>query len=176
LSNIARIDQLDSELISLLERDARLSIGELAERLGVSRNTVQSRIRRLSNSGVLRGFAPRLDLARAGIEVEAFIALGLDQGKLDEITRRLAEIPEVTEVHTMTGREDLLVRASTTSHAELQALVQCIVALPGVGHSDTKIALTNPLPYRLGPLLAKTTRDAGWGRSTALPEGYRGEE
>ena len=173
MSNLLNIDQLDSELISLLEQDARLGIGELAERLGISRNTVQSRLRRLGEAGLLRGFSPRLDLAAAGIDVEAFVALALDQGKLDEIAQQLSAIPEVLEVHTTTGREDLLVRIGAASHAELQALIQRIVAFPGIGHSDTKIALTNPLPYRLGPLLGQVTRGVGWGRSTALPEQYR---
>lgn len=169
-----RIDRLDGELISLLEADARQSIGDLAERLGVSRNTVQSRLRRLGEAGMLRGFSPRLNLVEVGINVEAFAALALDQGKLDDVIKLLAEIPEVMEVHATSGREDLLVRLGAVSHAELQELIQRIVALPGVGHSNTTLALTTPLAYRVGPLIAKATRDAGWGRSTALPEQYRG--
>lgn len=169
-----RIDRLDGEFISLLEADARQSIGDLAERLGVSRNTVQSRLRRLGEAGMLRGFSPRLNLVEVGINVEAFAALALDQGKLDDVIKLLAEIPEVMEVHATSGREDLLVRLGAVSHAELQELIQRIVALPGVGHSNTTLALTTPLAYRVGPLIAKATRDAGWGRSTALPEQYRG--
>lgn len=167
------IDQLDSELIALLEQDARLSIGDLAGRLGVSRNTVQSRLRRLTDTGLLRSFSPRIDLVEAGIKVEAFAALALDQGKLDDIVQKLSAIPEVMEIHATTGREDLLVRLGAVSHAELQELIQQIVALPGVGHSNTTLALTTPLPYRVSPLLSKATRNAGWGRSTALPEQYR---
>ncbi len=170
LSNMLRIDRLDSELIALLERDARMSIGDLADRLGVSRNTVQSRMRRLSEAGLLHGFTPRLNLVEVGVTVEAFAALALDQGKLDEVIELLARFPEVLEVHATSGREDLLVRLGTTSHAELQDLIQRIVALPGVGHSNTTLALTTPLPYRVAPLLTKATKHAGWGRSTALPD------
>lgn len=173
MSNMARIDRLDGELISLLEQDARQSIGDLADRLGVSRNTVQARLRRLSEAGLLRGFSPRLNLEEAGISVEAFAALALDQGKLDDVIKLLAAIPEVMEIHATSGREDLLVRLGAVSHAELQDLIQRIVGLPGVGHSNTTLALTTPLPYRVGPLLGKVTKDAGWGRSTALPEQYR---
>jgi len=170
------IDRLDSELISLLEEDARQTAGDLAQRLGVSRNTVQSRLRRLGESGMLHGFTPRLDLVTTGIVVEAFAALALDQGHLDEVTALLAEIPEVMEVHTTTGREDLLVRLGAVSHAELQESIQTILSLPGVGHSNTTLALTTPLPYRIGPLLRKATRDVGWGRSTALPEQLREQQ
>ena len=173
MSNVLNIDRLDSELISLLEEDARQGIGDLAERLGVSRNTVQARLRRLSESGLLRSYAPRLDLAEAGISVEAFAALALDQGRLDDIVQQLTQIPEVMEIHATTGREDLLVRIGAVSHADLQELIQRIVGLPGVGHSNTTLALTNPLPYRIAPLLNKATQHAGWGRSTALPEHLR---
>lgn len=173
MSNMLSIDRLDGELIALLEQDARQTIGELAEKLGVSRNTVQSRLRRLSDTGMLRGFSPRLDLVEVGINVEAFAALALDQGKLDDVIDLLAEIPEVIEVHATSGREDLLVRIGAVSHADLQELIQHIVALPGVGHSNTTLALTTPLAYRVGPLITKATSGAGWGRSTALPEQYR---
>lgn len=175
MSNFANIDQLDSELIALLEQDARVSVGELASRLGVSRNTAQARLRRLRASGLLQSFAPRISFAAAGIDVEAFAALALDQGKLDQIVERLTEMPEVIEIHATTGREDLLVRIGARSHAELQELIQQILALQGVSHSNTTLALTTPLAYRVGPLLTKATRDTGWGRSTALPEQYRGE-
>lgn len=174
MSNMLSIDRLDGELISLLEQDARQTIGELAEKLGVSRNTVQSRLRRLQEARLLRGFTPRLDLVEVGINVEAFAALALEQGKLDGVIDSLAEIPDVMEIHTTSGREDLLVRIGAVSHAELQELIQRIVALPGVGHSNTTLALTTPLAYRVGPLVTQATRNAGWGRSTALPEQYRG--
>lgn len=175
LSNMLNIDRLDSELIALLERDARMSIGELAEKLGVSRNTVQARLRRLTESRLLQGFSPRLDLVEVGINVEAFAALTLDQGMLDIIVQQLAELPEVIEVHATTGRDDLLVRVGAVSHADLQQLIQQIVALPGVSHSNTTLALTTPLSYRVSPLLGKATKNAGWGRSTALPEHYRND-
>ena len=95
-------------------------------------------------------------------------------GFAEDVIELLAAIPEVMEIHATSGREDLLVRIGAVSHAELQELIQRIVALPGVGHSNTTLALTTPLTYRVGPLIAKATKGAGWGRSTALPEQYRG--
>ncbi|MCW2831903.1 MAG: AsnC family transcriptional regulator, partial [Aeromicrobium sp.] len=50
-----------------------------------------------------------------------------------------------------------------------QDIIQQIVGLPGVAHSDTTMSLTTPLPLRLGPLLDHVTREAGWGRSTPAP-------
>lgn len=161
-----KIDKLDSELISLLEKDARRSIGDLADRLGVTRNTVQARLTRLKESGALEGFMARVSLVEVGVNVEAFAALAIDQGYLDQIIQQLRTLPEVLEVHTTTGREDLLVRIGALSHADLQQIIQRVVALPGVSHSNTTLALTTPLHYRVAPLLNKTTKDSGRGRSS----------
>lgn len=164
-----RIDRLDAELIGALTRDARTGVVELAGLLGVARNTVQARLRRLQDDGLTSGFMPRVDLEAVGVSVQAFAALALDQGQLDDIVAQLAAMPHVLEVHATTGREDLLVRLGATSHAELQQLIQRIVGLPGVSHSDTTLALTTPLPYRVQPLLTHLTRSAGFGRSTPAP-------
>lgn len=164
-----RIDRLDVELIGALSRDPRTGVVELATHLGVTRNTVQARLKRLEEQDLLSGFVPQLSLAAAGVSVEAFAALALDQGHLDEIVEQLTAMPHVLEVHATTGREDLLVRLGAASHAELQELIQRIVGIPGVSHSDTKLALTTPLRYRVQPLLTHMTRSAGWGRSTPLP-------
>lgn len=164
------IDRLDARLLSALSRDARVGIGELASSLGVARNTVQARLRRLGETKVLRGYRPDIDLAAVGIAVQAFVALEIHQSELQEIARTLGDIPEVLEVHATTGREDLLVRVATSSQADLQRLVEQIVSLKGVMHSSTTLALTTPLPYRIEPLLDALTERAGWGRATPAPE------
>lgn len=163
------LDRLDAELIELLGRNARMGIAELASALGVARNTIQSRLRRLEETGLLRGFRPDLDLAAAGVTVQAFIALELEQGRLQKVVESLTAIAEVLEMHATTGREDILVRVATETQADLQELIEKIVGIPGVSHSNTTLALTTPLPYRLQPLLDKLTRARGWGRSTPAP-------
>jgi DNA-binding Lrp family transcriptional regulator len=126
-------------------------------------------VRRLEESGVLTGYQPRVDLAEAGLAVQAFVALEINQVGMASVVSGLARIPQVLEVHATTGREDLLVRVATATQAELQELVVHILAIPGVVHSSTTLALTTPLPYRVIPLLEEATRDAGWGRSTPKP-------
>ncbi|WP_457255104.1 Lrp/AsnC family transcriptional regulator [Pedococcus sp. P5_B7] len=165
---VVSIDQLDSALLAMLSRDARAGVVELASALGVTRHTVQARLQRLEALDVLRGYVPAIDLAAVGVSVEGYVALALQQGKLDDVVQRLTRIPQVLEVHAITGREDLLVRVATTDHADLQSLIQHIVAMPGVSHSNTSLALTTPLHYRIQPLLEHITRASGWGRATPL--------
>ena len=163
------MDRLDLEILRKLTDDARTGVVELSSALGVSRNTVQSRVRRLEESGVLTGYRPRVDLAKAGLAVQAFVALEINQVGMSSVVDGLARIPQVLEVHATTGREDLLVRVATGTQAELQELVVRILAIPGVAHSSTTLALTTPLRYRVLPLLDEATRDTGWGRSTPKP-------
>ena len=163
------LDRLDLEILRKLSDDARTGVVELSSALGISRNTVQSRVRRLEESGVLTGYQPRVDLAEAGLAVQAFVALEINQVGMASVVSGLARIPQVLEVHATTGREDLLMRVATATQAELQELVVHILAIPGVVHSSTTLALTTPLPYRVIPLLEEATRDAGWGRSTPKP-------
>ncbi|BDY28716.1 MULTISPECIES: Lrp/AsnC family transcriptional regulator [Mycolicibacterium] len=167
---MVHLDRLDADLIGLLERNGRMGVAELASSLGVARNTIQSRLRRLEESGLLRGFRPDIDLDAAGVAVQAFIALEVEQGRLLKIAELLTAMPEILEIHVTTGREDLLARVATESQAGLQQLIEHIVSIPGVVHSATTLTLTTPLRYRIEPLLDKLTRSRGWGRSTPAPK------
>lgn len=165
MSTLLNIDRLDAKLLAALSRDTRVGVGELASALGVARNTVQARLRKMRDTKVLRGYRPDVDLAEVGIAVQAFVAVEIHQSELKSIVRALAGIPEVLEVHATTGREDLLVRVATSSQADLQRLVEQVVSLSGVVHSNTILALTTPLPYRITPLLQSLTERSGWGRA-----------
>jgi DNA-binding Lrp family transcriptional regulator len=98
------IDRLDSALIELLAVEPRVGVLEASRRLGVARGTVQARLDRLRDSGVITGWGPTVDPAALGYEVTAFITLEIRQaGGHDPVAERLASIPEVLEVHTITG-------------------------------------------------------------------------
>jgi len=154
---VTNVDRLDVDLLTALSNDPRAGTSELAERLGVARNTAHARFRRLTDSGVLQGFDARVDLERLGLPVSAFVHLQLAQGALQEVIDSLAGIPQILEVCTTTGASDVMARLACRSHAELQALVQVILAIRGVVRSTTEIALTTPVQYRIGPLLATLT-------------------
>lgn len=168
LNETLKIDRLDAELLAALGRDARIGVVELAGSLGVARNTVQARMTRLEAAGVFEGFVPRLRLADIGVGIEAFVTLTLEQARFGEVIDQLAAIPHVMEIHVTTGHGDLLVRIAASALPELQDLVHRMVDLPGVAHSDTAVSMTNPLGYRVQPLLDEVTREAGWGRSTPV--------
>lgn len=163
------IDKLDAEILGRLTVNARIGVAELAAELGVSRNTVHIRMRRLEQSGILRGFQPIIDFAAVGMPIQALMSLELDQRRLTGIIAGLREIPEVIEVKIQAGREDLLVHVAIASLEALQELTATIVSLEGVNKTTSTFSVSTPIPYRVQPLLEQLTSDAGWGRSTPAP-------
>lgn len=166
MAEVISIDRLDSEIIARLAGNARAGIAELAGALGVARNTVHSRIRRLEEIGVLTGFRPAIDLEAVGVPVQAFIALELDQRKIETVVEALIDIPHVLEINTQAGREDLLVRVAAPTNGELQEVARQIIEIPGVRHTVTTMIVSTPLSFRTQPLLDRLTRGSGFGRST----------
>ena len=116
----------------------------------MARGTVQARLDRLQDRGVITGYGPDVDPAALGYEVTAFITLEIRQvGGHDPVAERLAAIPEVLEVHTITGPGDLLCRVVARTNADLQRVLDAIVSAEGVVRSATVISLATQVPYRI---------------------------
>jgi DNA-binding Lrp family transcriptional regulator len=150
----ATIDALDARLIALLAEEPRIGIMECARRLGVARGTVQARLDKLTERGVLRGFGPDIAPAALGFGVTAFVTLEITQSRgHDPVSAHLAGIPEVLEVHTITGSGDLLCRIVARSNADLQRVIDQVVSYHGIVRASTIIALAEQIPYRTLPLV-----------------------
>jgi len=148
------LDDLDRRLLRCLAESPRAGVMELARQLGVARGTVQARLEKLQQRGVVTGFGPDVDLRAIGYEVVAFVTLEIAQGALESVVAHLATIPEVLEVHTTTGPGDLLCRVVAPTNAELQPLIGRMLASGGVQRATTQIALTEQIPRRVLPLVA----------------------
>jgi len=150
------IDALDVRLLLLLAEQPRIGVLECSRRLGVARGTVQARLDRLQRRGVIRGFGPDLDPAALGYEVTAFVTLEIRQGRGHQtVAAHLAGIPEVLELHTITGQGDLLCRIVARSNADLQRVIDQVVADEDIHRASTLIALSAPIPYRMLPLVQR---------------------
>ena len=148
------IDDLDGRLIELLTAEPRVGVLEASRRLGVARGTVQARLDRMQARGVITGYGPDLEPAALGYGVMAFITLEIRQaGGHDPVADRLAAIAEVLEAHTITGAGDMLCRVVARGNADLQRVIDAIVALEGVVRTSTVIVLDSPLRHRVLPLV-----------------------
>ncbi len=149
----SQFDELDLTLLRLLLEEPRAGSREYARVLGVARGTVQARTARLERAGVVTGHSVHLSPAALGYPVTAFVHLHLAQGKLDEVSERLAYIAEVLQAHSTTGEGDLVCRVAARSNAHLEQVVQRLLGLPGVVRTRTEIALSERVAYRVLPLL-----------------------
>ncbi|MFC7549782.1 Lrp/AsnC family transcriptional regulator [Plantactinospora sp. GCM10030261] len=168
-----QLDGLDVRLIDLLAAEPRIGVLECSRRLGVARGTVQARLDKLVGRGVIRGFGPEIAPAAVGFSVMSFVTLEISQRHgHEQVTRHLAQIPEVLEAHTITGGSDLLCRIVARSNADLQRVIDQIVSYEGIGRASTVIALAEQIPYRVLPLIRSAVArpvPAKPGPSTAVP-------
>jgi DNA-binding Lrp family transcriptional regulator len=153
-------DRLDARLIRLFTEEPRIGVLEASRRLGVARGTVQARLDRLQSSGVIRGFGPQVDPAALGYGVTAFATLEIRQGRGRDVLTHLAGIPELLEVHTITGTGDMLCRIVALSNSDLQHVIDRLVDFAGIVRTSTVIAMANPIPLRIVPLAEAATERA----------------
>ncbi len=156
------MDDLDRRVIDLFAADPRVGVLEASRRLGVARGTVQARLDKLESTGVITGYGPELSPEALGHPVTAFLTLEIRQeaergGGHDAVGAHLADIPEVLEAHTITGAGDLMVRVVARSNADLQRVIDLVLAAPAITRSSTVIALATQVPYRVLPLLREAT-------------------
>lgn len=148
------VDELDARLIEAFSDDPDIGVLGASRLLGVARGTVQARLDRLSQRGVIRSFAPTLDPAPLGFPVTAFCVLEIRQ-RLGHSTvvDHLSGIPEVLEIHSITGQGDLLVRIVARDNADLGRVIDTVIDDVHVIRANTSISLVTHLEYRTGPLL-----------------------
>lgn len=150
------MDALDGRLIELFAADPRIGVLEASRRLGVARGTVQARLDKLAATGVITGWGPDLSPEALGYPVTAFLTLEIrqetSQGGHDVVGSHLAAIPEVLEVHTITGAGDMWARVVARSNADLQRVIDLVLEHPAIVRSSTVIALATQVPYRVQPL------------------------
>ena len=163
------LDQLDSEILRRLDDNSRLGVSGLAAQLGVARNTIQARLLRMQQRGVIERFGVILNLDAAGVGVHAQVGLELDQRPFRAVIGAVCQMPHVLEVSIQAGREDLLVRVAARSQEELRDVVCAMAEIPGVRHTNTTLLVATPLRFRTQPLLDMITETSGYGRSTPLP-------
>jgi len=147
------IDGLDARLLRAVADTPRAGVMELARQLQVARGTVQARLEKLQQRGVVRGFTPDIDLRAIGYEVLAFVTLEIAQGRLADVVEHLAGIPEVLEVHATTGPGDLHARVVARSNEHLQHVIGAILTVDGISRTTTQIAMTEQLALRVLPLV-----------------------
>lgn len=136
------IDDIDRQLLTLLQDDARMSVRALARAVGMSAGAVGERVERLESRGVISGYRAEIDPSAFGLNLEALIGVELTQTSAFESIAVLRELREVVSIDLVTGRWDLVVRIRVRDHEHLKTiLTEAIWKLPSLGHSESMVVL-----------------------------------
>ncbi len=132
----------------------------LAQKLGLSRNTVQARMAQLEKKHVFLSFERRINPVSLGYPLMAFISVHVQQQKLKQLAVDLAAIPEILEGYGLTGSADLFLRVVAVDAEDLFRINGKILSCEGVDRTDTALAMGELIPFRVQPLLERNSAES----------------
>ncbi|AKM09498.1 Lrp/AsnC family transcriptional regulator [Croceicoccus naphthovorans] len=157
------LDNFDRKIISALQGDGRMTITDLADKVGLSKTPCQARLRKLMDRGVIRGFAAIVDLARLGLDHVAFTEVKLSdtrEAALREFSEAVRRIPEVEECHMIASSFDYLLKVRTANIRRYrEVLGEKISSLPHVANTSTFVAMESVKDHA-APQPIRATRPA----------------
>lgn len=144
-SSTIELDRLDRSILRLLSVEGRISVAELARRIGRSKSPTQARLRRLEGAGVIRGYRAILDPINIGAAHVAFVEVKLSDTRetaLGDFNNAAREVPEIEECHLIAGGFDYLLKVRTPSIVSYRrVLAENISTLPHVASTSTYVAM-----------------------------------
>ncbi|GAA4189137.1 Lrp/AsnC family transcriptional regulator [Microbacterium oryzae] len=156
---MASLDHVDLELLAALSEDPRATVVALAERLRLSRNTVQARMARLERAGVFQSFERAISTEGLGFPLQAFLSIGVRQPDLPAIVDELRRIPEVVQVHGVSGQVDMLALVACRDARHLFDVDARILSIGGVERTETSLVMSEAIPYRVSGLMELARRE-----------------
>ena len=136
-----KLDDTDQRLLSLLRKDARISVVALAKELNLSRATVQNRLKRLEEKEIILGYTVIIGAEIETPEVTALMVIGVESVKEAKVIEKLRGNPHVSAVHHTTGHWDLIAEIHAESLASFNKIVGAIRLIEGVTSTETNLLL-----------------------------------
>lgn len=138
-------DRFDRAILTALAEDGRMTVTDLANRIGLSKSPTQARLKRLENKGVILGYRALIDPIRMGLDHVAFVEVRLTDTRekaLDAFNKAAAKIPEIEQAHLIAGNFDYLMKIRTKSMKHYRrVLAEKISTLPHVSNTSTYVAM-----------------------------------
>lgn len=139
------LDEFDRKILAALAEDGRMTVTELAKRVGLSKTPAQVRLKRLTDSGVIRSFRAIIDPARLGLDHIAFTEVKLADTRekaLQAFNAAVRRIPEVEECHMLASNFDYLLKVRTADIRRYRIVLgEKISSLPHVASTSTYVAM-----------------------------------
>ena len=152
------IDADDRKLLDALSRDARLSHRLLAQKTGLALATVNRRVRRLEERGVIRGYRAIVDAEVVGWTMTAIVGLRLEKGHIRQVQKTIAKDPRVFGVYDVTGEWDGIILARVRDRADLDDLAKTTLSAPHINRTNTMVVLATVAEEAVVRVPEPTTR------------------
>ncbi|KAA0999967.1 Lrp/AsnC family transcriptional regulator [Paraburkholderia panacisoli] len=136
------LDDVDKQLLALLRQDARTSVVTLAKHLRVARATVQNRITRLEQSGVIVGYTVRLKPAAEPHQIRALMTIAVEGNRAKEVMTVLRGHPNVATIHSTNGRWDMIAELRADTLENFDRVLGAIRLIDGIANTETSILLS----------------------------------
>jgi DNA-binding Lrp family transcriptional regulator len=137
-----QLDETDVKILKALVADARLSSRQIAKQCEISIGTVLSRVKKLQEEGIIKGYTALLDQERLGYELTAVTEITVSKGRLLEMENEIARIPNVCCVYDLTGLSDAAIIAKFKTREDLSKFTKKLLSLPYVERTNTHVVLT----------------------------------
>jgi Lrp/AsnC family transcriptional regulator, leucine-responsive regulatory protein len=161
------LDRVDAQILEILQAEGRATFSQIGTRVGLKPSSVHQRVRRLEARGVIVRYAALVDPAAVGLGLEAFITCHV-AGDGRNFLRTISIMPEVCEVHRVTGEESFMLRVRARSTAHLDELVSRIKLAPELVRTKTTVVLATPfgrqgipIPETAGVIPRRRLRSVG---------------
>lgn len=139
------LDRFDTAILTVLAEDGRISITDLAKRIGLSKSPTQARLRRLEDSGVILGYRALLNPIRLGLDHVAFVEVRLSdtrEAALRAFNQAVVRVQEIEQAHMIAGNFDYLLKVRTRDMASYRRFLgETISSLPYVENTSTYVAM-----------------------------------
>lgn len=139
------LDEIDVHLLSLLQRDGRITNADLAKTVNLSPPSVLQRVRALENAGLIRGYHAHLDAERLGLRITAMVGITLSLHQdmaIERFRRAVQEVPEILECHHISGDFDFLLKVVVRDMRAYESFVrEKLSRIKGVGQIRTSFVL-----------------------------------
>jgi len=143
MAKIHELDHLDRQILSILMTDAKIPYTDIAKQLNVSGGTVHVRMKKLEETGIVKGARLEVDEAKLGYDIISFIGIFLEKSSLyQDVITQVNEIPEVVNAYYTTGNYSIFAKIICKDTDDLRKLLsEKIQAIAGIQRTETFIAL-----------------------------------
>ena len=150
------MNKIDKKILAHLQAEGRLSVTELAERIGLSVSPCHRRVKVLEDTGVIQGYRAQLNPELVGLNFSAIIFVTLKDGNRDSLhafEAAIIDIPQIVQAQRLFGDPDYLLQIMTTNLASFQKLYdEKLSAIPSLQRLTSTIVMKDVVSGRLLPI------------------------